>query len=107
MEEASSIALEHVIAEIRRVTAKTPVADLPMLIGALAQFQAQAQLRMLTGERVSGDLLTVPHVAQQLKLSAYRVYELVRQGHLKAVRLGKSVRIHPSAVTDYLAKLAA
>ncbi len=48
-------------------------------------------------------VLTVREVAAQLKLSPYRVYELARQGTLKSIRLGKSVRVRPSAVAEYLA----
>ncbi len=51
-------------------------------------------------------VLTVPEVAKQLKLSSYRVYELARQGALKSVRLGKSVRVRPAAIAEYLARQA-
>jgi excisionase family DNA binding protein len=47
-------------------------------------------------------LLTVPEVAQRLKVSTYRAYELCRQGALKSLRLGKAVRVKPSAVAEYL-----
>lgn len=49
-------------------------------------------------------VLTIHEVAAQLKLSPYRVYEMARQGTLKAIRLGKSVRVRPSAVAEYLAR---
>ena len=52
-------------------------------------------------------LLTVPEVAKQLQLSPYRVYELVRQGVLKSIHLGKSVRVRATAVTEYLAQQGA
>ncbi len=107
MEEASSIPLGRIIADLEQAMTKMSATQLPVLIGALAQVQAQAHLRMLTGDRSTDEMLTVPQVAQRLKLSDYRVYELARQGHIKAIRLGKSVRIRPSAIADYLAKFAA
>jgi excisionase family DNA binding protein len=47
-------------------------------------------------------LLTIPEVAKRLKVSDYRAYELARQGILKSVRLGKSVRVKASAINEYL-----
>lgn len=47
-------------------------------------------------------LLTVREVAERLKMSEYRVYELTRQGRLKSCKLGKSVRVRVSAVHAYV-----
>lgn len=101
--------LQTAMALIEQSIAKATPADCPPLVGELARLQAVAWARMMrpTPEGTDDDLLTVPQVALRLKLSAYRVYELVRQGHLKSVRLGKAVRIRPSAIADYLAKPAA
>lgn len=49
-------------------------------------------------------LLTIKEVAKRLKVSEYRAYELARTGVLKSVRLGKSVRVKPSAVDEYIAQ---
>ncbi len=84
-----------------------PLPELICMVGLL-------QVRML--ERLSQpapvtpapeDLLTVADVAKRLHMSAYRVYELVRQRKLKAEHLGKSVRVRPSALTEYVAKQGA
>lgn len=87
----------------------TPLPELPALIGMLAQFQAKAQLRMLTRHEAvndeTGGLLTIPQVAQRLKVSTYRAYELARQGLLPSIKLGKAVRVRVSAIDEYLAKL--
>ena len=84
----------------------TPIAEMPALIGMLAQLQAKAQIRMLSeigsGKGCSDELLTIPEVAKRLKMSQYRAYELARQGTLKCIRLGKSVRVRASAMFDYL-----
>jgi len=96
------------IAALEQAITETPVAEIPALIGVLAQLQAKAHMKMLTehdpARREAEELLTIPEVAQQLKVSTYRAYELARQGVLKSVRLGKSVRVKPSAVVDYLAQ---
>lgn len=63
--------------------------------------------RALTRPRDEGDedlLMTIPQVAKQLKVSEYRAYELARQGTLKSVRLGKSVRVKPSDVDEYISR---
>jgi excisionase family DNA binding protein len=86
-------------------------ADCASLIGQLERMKALAWGKMLAGPepvvRAAEELLTVPEVAARLRMSSYRVYELARQGVLKSVRLGKSVRVKPSAVADYLAKQGA
>ncbi len=90
--------------------ADMPIADLPAFLGMIATIQARAQLRMMQREpvrREAEDLLTVADVAKRLNMSAYRVYELCRQGKLKAEHFGKSVRVRPSAVAEYLAKQGA
>jgi excisionase family DNA binding protein len=66
--------------------------------------------RALTGPRDGHDedaLLTIPQVAKRLKVSEYRAYELARQGTLKSVRLGKSVRVKPADLDDYIARQGA
>ena len=50
------------------------------------------------------ELLTIGQVAARLKLSQYRAYELCRHGELKAIRLGKSVRVKPSDLDAYVAQ---
>jgi len=83
-------------------------AELPAFIGRLAQLQATAQLRIVTGQESAkggkDDLLEIPEVAQRLKVSTYRAYQLARQGVLPSIKLGKSVRVKPSALADYLGK---
>jgi excisionase family DNA binding protein len=77
------------------------------LLIELASLQAVLLQRALS--RPSNDmeeelLLTIPEVAKRLKVSDYKAYELARQGNLKCVRLGKSVRVKPSAIDDYLSR---
>ena len=90
-------------------TATLPPEMAQNLLIQLACLQPLLIQRALSGVRSGQEeelVLTVPEVANQLKLSSYRVYELTRQGTLKSVRLGKSVRVKPSAILEYLARQA-
>lgn len=96
-----------IVATLEQAITETPLAEIPALIGVLATLQAKAQMKMLTGHAPvkpePEELLTIPEVAQHLKVSTYRAYELARQGILKSVRLGKSVRVKSSAMAEYVA----
>ena len=41
-------------------------------------------------------LLTVPEVADYLQVSKARVYELMREGTIPVVRLGRQLRVNPA-----------
>jgi excisionase family DNA binding protein len=47
-------------------------------------------------------LLAVPKVAEILEFTEQYVYELIRRGHLPAVRSGKYVRVSASAVDSFI-----
>jgi putative molybdopterin biosynthesis protein len=49
------------------------------------------------------ELLTLTEVAQILRISYPRAAELVRQGLLPAVRLGRQVRISPERLSAWIA----
>ena len=90
--------------------AKLPPETAQALLIGLVSLQPLLIQRALMGAQGGQErdlLLTVPNVAKQLQLSSYRVYELVRQGTLKSVHLGKSVRVRPAAVAEYLAQKGA
>lgn len=91
---------------IKREMAALPLEQVPNLVAVLGALMATAQLRMITEQapvtREADGFLTVKEVAQQLKISSYRVYELARQGTLQSVKLGKLVRVKPSAVVEYV-----
>ena len=48
-------------------------------------------------------LLVVPEAARVLRKSEWSTYELVRKGDLPAVKLGRAVRISPSALRAFIA----
>jgi excisionase family DNA binding protein len=96
------------MSQIDRELAALPLAQVPNLIAMLAALTAKANLRMMTAPgpvaREAENLLTAPEVAKRLNLSADTVYELCRQGKVRSHKCGKSLRIPPSAVADYLAE---
>lgn len=97
------------LAELEQAVAETPVSQIPALIGVLAELQAKAQLKMLSGQNAVKDrqvgLLTMRQVAARLNVPESRAYELARQGKLPAVRIGKYVRISADALAEYEARL--
>ena len=97
------------LAQLEQAVADTPVSQILALIGVLAELQAHAQLKMLSGREGMKDrkdeLLTMRQVAVRLNVPASRAYELARQGKLPAVRIGKYVRVSENALVDYQATL--
>ena len=49
--------------------------------------------------------LIAEEIADMLRVTKGRVYELVRQGRLPAVRIGRQVRFREETVVAWLAKL--
>jgi excisionase family DNA binding protein len=97
------------LTDLEQVITDAPLAQLPELIGLLATLQAKAHLKLLTVQAppvtpAPETLLTVREVAKRLNLSTYTTYELCRSGKLQAHKCGKSVRVAPSAVAEYLAE---
>lgn len=48
-------------------------------------------------------MLTAQEAAERLRISAWRCYELCREGHIPHIRLGRSVRIDPGALETFIA----
>ena len=55
----------------------------------------------------SQDYLTVPEVALLLKVSRWKVYELIRTRELSSFRLGRCRRVSAAAVHEMAARLMA
>lgn len=51
----------------------------------------------------STDWLTIPEVADRLRVSRMTTYRLVHAGTLPAHRIGRGFRIHPDDLAAYLA----
>lgn len=48
------------------------------------------------------ELLTVPEVAKELRLSKYTIREYIKSGKLKASKLGKGFRVKRGEMTDFV-----
>ena len=97
---------EQMVSALDHVLAQLPLSSLPVLVGELERLKTLALARIV-GESVmttahEDDLLTMPEVARRLNISRYRAYELARQGILKPIRLGRSVRVKTRELTDYV-----
>jgi excisionase family DNA binding protein len=49
-------------------------------------------------------LLTVNEVADLLRVSRMTVYRLIKEGQMKALRVGRSYRLREDDVDEYLSK---
>ena len=47
-------------------------------------------------------VLSVPELASVLHIGRNAAYDLVNSGQIRCVRIGKNIRIHQSALMDYL-----
>ncbi len=52
-------------------------------------------------------LLTIPSAAERLSLGRSKLYELLTSGEIRAVRIGRAVRVPTSEIDDYAARLLA
>ena len=102
--------IDHATATLENAINHVPITVVPALVAMLSRCLATSQIR-LNGQAPTTptpeDLLTMPEVAQRLKVSTYRAYELARHGKLKSVRMGKSVRVTPAALAEYITHLGA
>jgi len=108
-----SLNVQTALRALEQTIAAACPAQCPELVGELERLKAMAWSRMnMAGTGLPSqptscaeDLLTIPQVALRLNLSVYRTYELARQGRLRTVKIGKSVRVTPVAVEEFLMRL--
>lgn len=101
--------LDALASDLSLINTLPPETAKALCLGLLVLEKA-LMMRALMGAsngQVEGELLTIPEVAKRLKVSEYRAYELARQGVLKSVRLGKSVRVKPEDLAAYVAEQGA
>ena len=60
-----------------------------------------------SGRTPNKDLLRVEEAAERLSLGRSKVYELIRDGRLPVVHIGRSVRVPARAVESFVEKLIA
>ena len=53
----------------------------------------------------AGRLLTVQEAADQLRISRWSVYNLIRANELRTVRIGRRRLVTPAALADYIKML--
>ncbi len=51
-----------------------------------------------TGGAPRGSLLTVADAAARLNVSAKTIRRLIQRGELRAIRIGRAIRIHPEDI---------
>ncbi len=52
-------------------------------------------------------LLTIPAAAEHMSLGRSKTYELIQEGRLSTVRIGRAIRIPTSEVERFVAQLQA
>jgi excisionase family DNA binding protein len=73
-------------------------------VSCVYQALCVSTLDPMTNETTTRPLLTVAQVAERLNISRSAAYDLVRpHGGLPAVRIGRSVRVHPDALDEFVA----
>ncbi|WP_447979038.1 helix-turn-helix domain-containing protein [Candidatus Nitrospira bockiana] len=74
-----------------------------LLLGHLERMKFLALTKMMSGggERASVTKLTMQQVAQRLNIPVSCAYELVRQGKLKAGKVGKYIRVTEAQLKEY------
>jgi excisionase family DNA binding protein len=60
---------------------------------------------LMTSEEIPPLLFTVDEVARCLSIGRHRVFDLIREGALRSVKVGASRRISARAMADYVAAL--
>lgn len=59
----------------------------------------------VTSENFAPALLTVPETCAQLRISRWTFYRLVQRKQLRTVTVGRSRRVTPAAISDFVASL--
>ena len=107
----------HLFDELPVVIAKLSPDRLLAVLAQLAACQSAVASRLLSDhqhgaaqrEKASAEpdgLLTIEQIARRLNVPKSNAYELTRQNKLKAVRLGKYVRVAPDMLDQYVGTLA-
>jgi excisionase family DNA binding protein len=99
------------IEDLAQQVGKLDPRDCPAVLGALERLKALLWGRLLlvettritdSGASTPERLLTIPQVAALLAIPKGRAYELARHGALPVVRIGKYVRVAPTALQEWL-----
>ena len=93
--------------DLSRIVLEVPAAELPGLVGALAQAQAVALARLTADGAPSpppqDQLLTMPEVAERLAITEHRAREMGRRGELPVVVVGERfIRVRRSVLEEWV-----
>ncbi len=99
--------------QLEQAAADVSAEQVPALLGGVEKVRATLWVRLMKGsipqaKLALGDevLLTIPQVAERLSIPVQRTYELARhQAGLPTIRLGKSLRVSPTELMAWLARL--
>ncbi len=102
--------LIDLLAQLEKAAADLPAEQVPGLLGDLERLKAGLWARLMhvavpqAQPALGGEtLLSIPQVAERLKIPVARCYELARyQDGLPTIRLGKSLRVSPTELTAWL-----
>lgn len=99
---------QSAIDKLSKSLERIPRSELPVVLGELERIKAVIWAEFMTTEKGQPDeaLLDMSDVAVRLNIPLSRAYELVRQGKLRGVRVGKYVRVLPTVLKEYQASLA-
>lgn len=57
---------------------------------------------MSTALPTTHEVLTVPEVMQALRLSRFKVYDLIRSNQLQSIKIGRSRRVPANALQTFI-----
>ena len=67
--------------------------------------EVRPNLWLMTSEDIPPLLFTVDETARLLSMSRHRVFDLIRDGTIRSVKVGASRRVSARALFDYVAQL--
>jgi excisionase family DNA binding protein len=99
---------QSAIAKLYESLEQIPRSEVPLVLGELERIKAVLWADFMSAGKGQAQetLLDMTDVATRLKIPISRAYELVRQGKLPGVRVGKYVRVRQTVLKEYEASLA-
>lgn len=100
----------EVMAQLETILTEAPAESVPALLGDLERLKMVLWAKLMHGsvpqaQPALGDetLLSIPQVAERLKIPVARCYELARhRDGLPVIRIGKYLRVSPTELTAWL-----
>ncbi len=101
---------DALLTQLEKTLTEAPAESVPALLGDLERLKMVLWAKLMhvavpQAQPALGDetLLSIPQVAERLKIPVARCYELARyQDGLPTIRLGKSLRVSPTELAAWL-----